>query len=55
MRMGIKYSNKINKIRTFALSLVFIGLLIAYLGVFFPRKHYYYDYLYDAWFLSRSS
>ena len=33
--MSIKYSNKINKIRTFALSLVFIGLFIAYLGVFF--------------------
>ncbi|HDR7213375.1 YgzB family protein [Bacillus cytotoxicus] len=36
--MGIKYSNKINKIRTFALSLVFIGLLIAYLGVFFREN-----------------
>lgn len=36
--MGIKYSNKINKIRTFALSLVFIGLFIAYLGVFFREN-----------------
>lgn len=36
--MSIKYSNKINKIRTFALSLVFIGLFIAYLGVFFREN-----------------
>ena len=34
-RMAIKYSNKINKIRTFALSLVFIGILIMYIGIFF--------------------
>ncbi|MFB4213799.1 YgzB family protein [Shouchella sp. JSM 1781072] len=33
--MGLKYSNKINKIRTFALSLVFIGILIMYIGIFF--------------------
>lgn len=33
--MNIKYSSKINKIRTFALSLVFIGFLIMYLGIFF--------------------
>ncbi|WP_100406420.1 YgzB family protein [Bacillus solitudinis] len=33
--MSIKYSNKINKIRTFALSLVFIGILIMYIGIFF--------------------
>ncbi|TSB45180.1 YgzB family protein [Alkalicoccobacillus porphyridii] len=33
--MAIKYSNKINKIRTFALSLVFIGILIMYIGIFF--------------------
>lgn len=30
-----KQSNKINKIRTFALSLVFIGILIMYGGIFF--------------------
>ena len=30
-----KKSNKINKIRTFALSLVFIGILIMYGGIFF--------------------
>jgi hypothetical protein len=30
-----KYSSKINKIRTFALSLVFIGFIIMYVGVFF--------------------
>ena len=35
--MSIKYSNKINKIH-FALSLVFIGLFIAYLGVFFREN-----------------
>ncbi|WP_088103127.1 YgzB family protein [Halalkalibacter urbisdiaboli] len=33
--MSIKYSNKINKIRTFALSLVFIGILVMYIGIFF--------------------
>lgn len=31
--MGFKHSNKINKIRTFALSLVFIGIGIMYLGI----------------------
>lgn len=30
-----KYSSKINKIRTFALSLVFISFLVMYLGIFF--------------------
>ncbi|MED1204956.1 YgzB family protein [Heyndrickxia acidicola] len=30
-----KYSSKINKIRTFALSLVFIGFVIMYIGLFF--------------------
>ncbi|KGA97677.1 hypothetical protein AJ85_06090 [Alkalihalobacillus alcalophilus ATCC 27647 = CGMCC 1.3604] len=33
--MALKYTNKINKIRTFALSLVFIGILIMYLGLIF--------------------
>src|SRR6476646_10566527 len=30
-----KYSSKINKIRTFALSLIFIGFIIMYGGIFF--------------------
>ncbi|NHM33290.1 YgzB family protein [Bacillus sp. C11] len=30
-----KYSNKINKIRTFALSLIFIGFIVMYGGIFF--------------------
>ncbi|ANB57158.1 hypothetical protein GFC29_3398 [Anoxybacillus sp. B7M1] len=33
--MSIKYSSKINKIRTFALSLIFIGFIVMYIGVFF--------------------
>jgi hypothetical protein len=33
-----KYSSKINKIRTFALSLVFIGFIIMYIGLFFRRN-----------------
>lgn len=33
-----KQSSKVNKIRTFALSLVFIGIAIMYLGIFF-RDH----------------
>jgi hypothetical protein len=33
-----KYSSKINKIRTFALSLIFIGFLIMYGGIYF-RNH----------------
>lgn len=33
-----KYSSKINKIRTFALSLIFIGFLVMYLGIVF-RTH----------------
>ncbi|KGP89807.1 hypothetical protein N780_16745 [Pontibacillus chungwhensis BH030062] len=36
--MGVKYSNKINKIRTFALSLVFIGFGIMYVGLLFKDK-----------------
>ncbi|GAM15996.1 YgzB family protein [Mesobacillus selenatarsenatis] len=30
-----KYSNKINKVRTFALSLIFIGFIVMYAGIFF--------------------
>ncbi|MCU9614656.1 YgzB family protein [Caldibacillus lycopersici] len=33
-----KYTSKINRIRTFALSLVFIGFIIMYIGLFF-RNH----------------
>jgi xanthosine utilization system XapX-like protein len=36
--MAKKYSSKINKIRTFALSLVFIGFIIMYVGIYF-REH----------------
>lgn len=33
--MSIKYSSKINKIRSFALALIFIGIVIMYIGIFF--------------------
>lgn len=33
--MAKLYSNKINKIRTFALSLIFIGFIVMYIGIFF--------------------
>ncbi|MBU8880613.1 YgzB family protein [Bacillus sp. FJAT-29790] len=33
-----KYSSKINKIRTFALSLIFVGLIVMYLGIFFRNS-----------------
>ncbi|MCA1055589.1 YgzB family protein [Rossellomorea aquimaris] len=33
--MAKNYSSKINKIRTFALSLVFIGFIIMYVGIYF--------------------
>lgn len=36
--MPIKYTSKINKIRTFALSLVFIGIVIMYIGIFFRNS-----------------
>ncbi|MCE7792215.1 YgzB family protein [Salipaludibacillus sp. CUR1] len=36
--MGVKYSNKINKIRTFALVLIFAGIVIMYLGLFFQTS-----------------
>ncbi|MBS4197652.1 YgzB family protein [Lederbergia citri] len=35
--MNKKYSSKINKIRSFALSLVFIGFIIMYFGIFFKN------------------
>lgn len=34
----MKYSNKINKIRTFALSLIFIGFIIMYIGLLFKNS-----------------
>lgn len=36
--MSRKYSSKINKIRTFALSLIFIGFIIMYFGIFFKES-----------------
>ncbi|MGD6818427.1 YgzB family protein [Metabacillus sp. 84] len=36
--MARAYSSKINKIRTFALSLIFIGFFIMYLGIFFRQS-----------------
>lgn len=33
-----KYPSKINKIRTFALSLVFLGVIIMYIGIFFKEQ-----------------
>ncbi|WP_100330448.1 YgzB family protein [Bacillus xiapuensis] len=36
--MAKKYSSKINRIRTFALSLIFIGFIIMYAGIFFRQS-----------------
>ncbi|QOY36684.1 YgzB family protein [Anaerobacillus isosaccharinicus] len=36
--MAFKYSSKINKMRTFALALVFIGIIIMYGGIFFQTS-----------------
>lgn len=33
-----KYSSKINKIRTFALSLIFVGFIVMYGGIFFRNS-----------------
>lgn len=33
-----KYTSKINKIRTFALSLIFVGFIIMYVGLFFMNN-----------------
>lgn len=32
------YKNKINRIRTFALSLIFIGIVIMYVGIYFKNQ-----------------
>ncbi|KGR73596.1 YgzB family protein [Ureibacillus manganicus] len=34
-----KYKNKINRIRTFALALIFIGFVIMYGAIFFRENH----------------
>lgn len=34
----MKYTSKINKIRTFALSLIFIGFFVMYGGIFFQKS-----------------
>jgi hypothetical protein len=34
----VKYSSKINKIRTFALSLIFVGFIVMYGGIFFRNS-----------------
>ncbi len=36
--MAKLYSSKINKIRTFALSLIFIGFIVMYIGIFFQEN-----------------
>lgn len=36
--MAKKYSSKINKIRSFALSLIFIGFIVMYGGIFFRES-----------------
>jgi hypothetical protein len=33
--MNAKYSSKINRIRSFALALIFVGMAVMYIGVFF--------------------
>ncbi|WP_018923328.1 YgzB family protein [Salsuginibacillus kocurii] len=33
--MAVNYTSKINKIRTFALALVFVGIFVMYIGIFF--------------------
>src|SRR5699024_12802979 len=37
--MAKNYPSKINKIRTFALSLIFIGIFVMYGGLFFRQNH----------------
>ena len=36
--MGVKYSSKINKIRSFALALIFVGFIVMYGGIFFREN-----------------
>lgn len=37
--MDIKYKSKINKIRSFALGLIFLGIIIMYAGLFFKESY----------------
>ena len=37
LNMGVKYSSKINKIRSFALALIFVGFIVMYGGIFFKE------------------
>lgn len=46
--MAKNYKSKINRIRTFALSLIFIGFLIMYIGLFFRKSSIDHDDFYDA-------
>ncbi|GLY11446.1 YgzB family protein [Bacillus badius] len=39
--MAKNYSSKINRIRTFALSLIFIGFVIMYVGIFFRQSPFW--------------
>ncbi|OCA82728.1 YgzB family protein [Pseudobacillus wudalianchiensis] len=39
--MAKNYSSKINRIRTFALSLIFIGFIIMYAGIFFRQSPFW--------------
>ena len=39
--MAKNYSSKINRIRTFALSLIFIGFIIMYAGIFFRESPFW--------------
>ncbi|MEH7385551.1 YgzB family protein [Bacillus sp. JJ1521] len=36
--MSVKYSSKINKIRSFALALIFAGFIVMYGGIFFKEN-----------------
>lgn len=50
--MPLKQSSKINRIRTFALLLVFVGFAIMYLGIFFHHYPWLMDTLMILGFLS---
>ncbi len=46
----ITYKNKINRIRTFALSLIFIGFGIMYIGLLVKKSRMAYAYFYYSWY-----
>ncbi|WP_280770120.1 YgzB family protein [Salipaludibacillus daqingensis] len=50
--MAVKYTNKINKIRTFALVLIFAGIIIMYIGLFFQTSPFFMTLLMLLGFLS---